>query len=253
VPVGEELLALLRGGQRILVFTGAGISTGSGIPDYRGPQGLWKKRQPVYFDEFMSSEEKRVEYWTYKLEGWRSFRDAAPNDTHRAIAALERLGRIQAVVTQNIDGLHQAGGSSDAKVVEVHGTNRAVECVKCDRRLPPDPVHEWFAEHRRTPVCEVCGGWLKSATISFGQPLRPEVMRRAMQEAAQADLVLALGSTLSVYPAAGIPLVAAKAGAPYVIVNQGETEHDGVATLRIDGDVAETIGPAVRRLAEESS
>lgn len=229
------------------MFTGAGISTGSGIPDFRGPDGVWKKRQPVYHDEFLASEAKRVEYWTYKLEGWERFRDAKPNATHLAIAALERKGRVQAVVTQNIDGLHQAAGSSEEKVVEVHGTNRWIECLSCDRRTEPAPHMAWFAEHRRAPVC-TCGGFLKSATISFGQALRPDVIRRAMREAAASDLALALGSTLSVQPAAGIPLAAVRAGAPYVVINRGETEHDGIATLRIEGDVAEVLPDAVERI-----
>jgi NAD-dependent protein deacetylase/lipoamidase len=241
------LVDLLRKAQRTLVFTGAGISTGSGIPDFRGPDGVWKKRQPVYHDEFLASEEKRIEYWTYKLEGYERFRDARPNATHLAIAELERLGRVQAVVTQNIDGLHQAAGSSEAKVVEVHGTNRFVECLACEERYAPAPLMAWFAEHRTAPVC-ACGGWLKSATISFGQALRPEVVRRAMAEAAEADLVLALGSTLLVQPAAGIPLVAVRAGAPYVIVNRGATDHDAIATLRIEGDVSDVLPLAVAAL-----
>src|SRR5215510_12420490 len=127
----KSLAEFLAAARKILVFTGAGISTGSGIPDFRGPQGVWKTRQPVYYDQFLASEDKRVEYWDYKLEGWESFRDARPNATHHAIAALERLGRVEAVVTQNIDGLHQLAGSSAALVVEVHGTNREVECVSC--------------------------------------------------------------------------------------------------------------------------
>jgi len=243
----SPLVELLRAAQRVLVFTGAGISTGSGIPDFRGPDGVWKRRQPVYHDEFLASEAKRVEYWTYKLEGWERFRDAKPNRAHVAIAALERKGRVQAVVTQNIDGLHQAAGSSEEKVVEVHGTNRWIECLSCDRRTEPAPHMAWFAEHRRAPVC-TCGGFLKSATISFGQALRPDVIRRAMREAAASDLALALGSTLSVQPAAGIPLVAVRAGAPYVVINRGETEHDGIATLRIEGDVAEVLPDAVERI-----
>jgi NAD-dependent deacetylase len=242
-----ELVSLLERAHRVLVFTGAGISTGSGIPDYRGPQGVWKRRQPIYYDEFLASEAKRIEYWEFKLEGWREFADARPNATHHAIAQLERLGRVQAVVTQNIDGLHQAAGSSDDIVVEVHGTSRLVECVVCGARSAPGPAMEFFREHRQPPRC-ACGGWLKSATISFGQPLRLDVLERAVREAEQADLVLALGSTLSVYPAASIPLTAVRGGAPYVIVNQGATEHDALATLRIEGDVASVVPAAISRV-----
>ncbi len=243
-----ELADLLAGARRVLVFTGAGISTGSGIPDFRGPNGVWTKRQPVYYDEFLASEAKRVEYWRYKAEGWAAFRAARPNATHFAIAELERMGRVQAVVTQNIDGLHQEAGSSAAKVVEVHGTNRAVECVACGERGEPEAAVAAFVATNRVPVCG-CGGWLKFATISFGQPLDEEVLARAFAEAAAADLVLALGSTLSVQPAAGIPLAAVRAGARYVIVNRGETEQDALATLRIEGDVGEIVPPAVAAIA----
>lgn len=240
----DELLARSR---RILFFTGAGISTGSGIPDFRGPNGVWTRRQPVYFDEFLASEVKRVEYWEYKAEGAAQFAGARPNATHRAIAELERLGCVQAVVTQNIDGLHQAAGSSDDKVVEVHGTNRFVECVRCGRRSDPAPALDAFARERRCPTCD-CGGWLKFATISFGQALRPEVLERAFTEARRADLVVALGSTLSVHPAASIPLEPLRRGVPYVVINRGPTDHDGICTLRLEGDVADHLPPAVERI-----
>ena len=245
--MSARLEELLQKAHRMLVFTGAGISTGSGIPDFRGPQGIWKTRQPVYYDEFLASEDKRVEYWEYKCAYYDMFQGARPNAAHKAIAELERLGRVQAVVTQNIDGLHQAAGSSEGSVVEVHGTNRFVECVNCDTRLEPAPIVAWFREHKACPRC-ACGGFLKSATISFGQPLRPDVLERAFREAARADLVLALGSTLSVHPAASIPLVAVRAGAPYVIINQGDTDHDRLATLRLEGDVASLLPPAVSAL-----
>jgi NAD-dependent deacetylase len=242
-----ELVELLRDAHRILVFTGAGISTGSGIPDFRGPKGVWKTRQPVYFDEFMASEDKRIEYWSFKLEARGVFEAARSNATHAAIVALERLGRVAAVVTQNIDGLHQEAGTSDELLVEVHGTNRWVECVRCGARSDPAPSLAWFAEHRRTPLCS-CGGYLKSATISFGQSLRPEVLARGFAAAEICDLVLALGSTLSVHPAASIPLTALERGVPYIIINRGETDHDEICTLRLEGDVAEILPPAVAAL-----
>src|SRR5215470_10695307 len=172
------LVDLLGSARRILVFTGAGVSTGSGIPDFRGPNGIWKTRTPIYFDEFLASEDKRAEYWSAKLEAHALFRDARPNAAHLAIADLERSGRVEAVVTQNIDGLHQAAGSSDAKVIEVHGTVRWVECTSCDARSEPAAALAAFRAERRPPLC-VCGGFLKSATISFGQPLRPEVLNAA--------------------------------------------------------------------------
>jgi NAD-dependent deacetylase len=244
----RRLVALLGSGKRILVFTGAGISTGSGIPDYRGPQGVWKRRQPVYYQEFMASEAARVEYWEFKLEAYAAFRDAEPNAAHFAVAELERADRIELVVTQNIDGLHLEAGSTKEKLVELHGTDREVECQGCGERGDPAPHFESFARTRRPPVCARCGGPLKPATISFGQQLRRDDLARAVAGAESADLVIALGSTLSVTPAADIPLIAAGRGVPYVVINRGETAHDdhpGV-TLRLDGDVAEIFPPAVR-------
>jgi NAD-dependent deacetylase len=242
-----ELVEHLRAARRMLVFTGAGISTGSGIPDFRGPEGVWKRRQPVYFDEFLASEEKRVEYWDYKLEAYEQFVAARPNATHEAIVALERAGRVAAVVTQNIDGLHQLAGTAEGLLVELHGTNRWIECTGCGLRTEPGPAFARFAEERRAPRC-ACGGWLKAATISFGQALKPEVLARGFDAAAHCDLVLALGSTLSVHPAASIPLAAHARGVPYVVINRGPTDHDGLCTLRLEGDVAEILPPAVAAL-----
>ena len=242
----EQLIEHLRAGTNILVFTGAGISTGSGIPDFRGPDGVWKRRQPVYYHDFMRSEAARVEHWEYKLEAWAAFREARPNASHAAIVRLERAGRVRAVVTQNIDGLHARAGTSAERLVELHGTNSLIECQTCGRRSAPEPHFEHFRKTRRPPVCD-CGGFLKPATISFGQNLRNEDLERAEAAAKAAELVLALGSTLSVYPAANIPLLAAAQGAPYVIINRGATEHDGLpeVTLRLEGDVAEIFPAAV--------
>jgi NAD-dependent deacetylase len=242
----DKLVELLRGGTKVLIFTGAGISTGSGIPDFRGPEGVWKKRQPVYYHDFMRSEAARVEHWDYKLEGWPAFRAARPNATHQAIATLERANKVLAVVTQNIDGLHASAGTKPERLVELHGTNAFIECQSCGKRSDPDPHFETFRQTRRPPVCE-CGGFLKPATISFGQNLRNEDLERAQQAATEADLVIALGSTLSVYPAANIPLIAAARGTPYVIINRGPTEHDDLpeVTLRMEGDVSELFPPAV--------
>ena len=241
-----DLVQLLGHASRILVFTGAGISTSSGIRDFRGPNGVWKERQPVYFDDFMNSKVARVEYWDQKCQAWPSFRDAEPNTVHTSIAALERAGKLQAVVTQNIDGLHSRGGTSDELLIEVHGTNGAIECVRCQARSDPEAHMQRFAETRQPPRCP-CGGHLKSATISFGQSLNPDVLARAAAAVREADLVVALGSTLSVYPAAGIPLSAAERGVAYVVINRGATEHDGhvAVTLRLEGDVGALFPPAV--------
>jgi NAD-dependent deacetylase len=241
-----KLAELLRGSKKMLVFTGAGISTGSGIPDFRGPEGVWKRRQPVYYHDFMRSEAARVEHWDFKLEGWPGFRDARPNATHEAIVRLEQAGKVLAVVTQNIDGLHSRAGTPAERLVELHGTNSFIECQTCGRRSDPAAHFEAFRKTRRPPVCE-CGGFLKPATISFGQNLRNEDLERAEAIAKAADLVVALGSTLSVYPAANIPLLAASRGVPYVIVNRGLTEHDDLpeVTLRLEGDVYEIFPPAM--------
>jgi len=241
-----ELSDYLRAAKRALIFTGAGISTGSGIPDFRGPQGAWKRRQPVYFQDFLTSEAARIEHWDYKLEGWDGFRNAKPNAVHHAIVALEKAGKVLMVVTQNIDGLHALAGTSPERLVEMHGTNLLVECVKCKTRSDPAPHFEFFREHREPPLCE-CGGFLKPATISFGQSLEPHTLERAEQAAMHADLVVALGSTLSVYPAASFPLLAAQRGIPYVVINRGATDHDHepAVSLRIEGDVAEIFPPAV--------
>lgn len=245
-PPDPRLLQLLGDARRMLLFTGAGISTGSGIPDFRGPQGVWKTRQPVYFQDFLRSEEARVEHWDFKLESWPVFRDARPTPTHRAIAALESAGRVELVVTQNVDGLHARAGTSSDRLVEIHGTNAEIECLTCGERSDPEPHMRTFEVTRKPPHC-LCGGLLKTATISFGQDLVPAVLQRAAEAAETCDLVVALGSTLSVYPAANVPLVAAERGAPYIIINRGATEHDGRpgVTLRLDGDVQDLFPPAV--------
>lgn len=234
----DRLLGLLRGASRMLIFTGAGVSTGSGIPDFRGPNGVWKTRAPVQYQDFMTSEQARIDHWDYKLEGWPAFRSAVPTDTHGAIARLERAGRLLKVVTQNIDGLHSRAGTAAERLVELHGTNTRVECQTCRRQTLPDEAFEYFRRTRRAPRCP-CGGYLKPATVSFGQCLKADDIRRAEAAASEADLVIALGSSLSVYPAASNPFIASRRNVPYVIVNRGPTEHDDYrgVTLRFDEDV----------------
>ena len=242
-----------RGSRRALIFTGAGISTGSGIPDFRGPQGVWKRRQPVYYQDFMSSEAARIEHWDYKLEGRDAFRDAQPNAVHHAIVRLEQAGKLRAVITQNIDGLHSLAGTSAERLIELHGTNALVECQSCGWRGDPEPHFESFRRTGRPPVCD-CGGFLKPATISFGQSLDPRELARATEAALDADLVVALGSTLSVHPAASFPLMAAERGAPYIIINRGATDHDGepLVALRIEGEVGEIFPAAVENALQTS-
>jgi NAD-dependent deacetylase len=240
------LVQLLADADHIVVFTGAGVSTGSGIRDFRGPTGVWREHQAVYFEDFMSSEAARIEYWDQKCQVWPSFRDAEPNAVHTAIADLERAGKLAMVITQNIDGLHTRGGTSADRLVEIHGTNTAIECMNCHERSDPVGPMQRFEDTRKAPVC-ACGGYLKPATISFGQNLDPDDLQRATAAAGETDLVVALGSTLSVYPAAGFPLAAARRGVPYVVVNRGATDHDGhsAVTLRLEGDVVELFPPAV--------
>ena len=242
----ERLVGLLRPAHKILLFTGAGISTPSGIRDFRGPQGIWKERQPVYYDQFMSSEVARIEYWDYKAETWPTMRDAEPNAVHHSFVALERAGRLLAVVTQNVDGLHSRAGLDREKLVELHGSNGVVECQSCHEETDPDPHFEHFRKTGTPPVCH-CGGFLKPATISFGQSLRPADLKVADRAAREADLVVALGSSLSVYPASEVPLIAARRGVPYVVINRGPTDHDGASevALRIEGDVLEIFPPAI--------
>lgn len=242
----EQLAALLRPAKRVLFFTGAGVSTGSGIPDFRGPNGVWKKRQPVYYDDFMRSEKSRIEHWDFKLEGWEGFRDAQPNAVHRAIVEIEKAGRLEMLVTQNVDGLHAKAGSSPERIIELHGTNLLIECQTCGERTDPQVHYDFFKQTRKPPTCH-CGGSLKPATISFGQDLHEGDIERASQAAWRCDLVIALGSSLSVHPAASVPMVAARNGVPYIIINQGPTEHDDAreVSLRIEGNVADYLPQAV--------
>jgi NAD-dependent deacetylase len=244
--VDSRLVERLHASQRILVFSGAGVSTASGIPDFRGPGGVWTRRRPVYYDEFLASEAARVEYWDYKLETWEIYQHARPNDLHHALVALERSGKVVSIVTQNVDGLQRRAGTSPGLLVELHGTDLLVECQRCHATSDPSPHFARFKATRRPPCC-ACGGVLKSATISFGQSLRPTDLDRAAAAAVEADLVLALGSTLSVYPAASIPLLAAERGTPYIIVNRGPSEHDDhpAVTLRLEGDVTAIVPTAV--------
>jgi NAD-dependent deacetylase len=243
----EEVSALLERSSRILCFTGAGISTPSRIPDYRGPNGVWKTRQPVYYDAFIASESARIEYWSYKLDAQAAFRDALPNAAHDALVELERAGKLLLLVTQNIDGLHRRAGTSSARLIELHGTNSEAICIGCEWRVEMAACLDAFERDRRPPRCDACGELMKPAVVMFGQSLDAEALRGAFAAARNADLVLSLGSSLSVTPAADIPLAAARHGAPYVIVNQGATPHDSVASLKIDGDVAEVLPRALRR------
>lgn len=248
MSTAEALASLLRGAKQVLVFTGAGISTGSGIPDFRGPAGVWTRRQPVTLQQFVASDAARREYWEMKLEAWPAFRDARPSATHRALVELERRGTVELIVTQNVDGLHQVAGTSRDRLVELHGTNRRVRCLDCARREPPERCMNEYRATQAPPRCPSCGGFMRPDVVMFGEQLDPALLERAFGAAARADLALALGSSLVVTPAAQVPLHSARRGTPYVIVNQGETPHDALATLCIDADVGEVLASAVSLL-----
>ena len=238
----DGAIAILGRARRILVFTGAGISTESGIPDFRGPNGVWRHRDPARYtlQRYLADPGVRRERWQDRLEA--ASREYRPNAAHLAITNLQEAGRAPAVVTQNIDGLHQDAGTR--KVIELHGTSREVRCLDCNRRLPVDVVLDRVREGDNDPHCELCGGLLKTATISFGQNLVPGDIESAMEEADLCDACLAIGSTLSVWPAAGIPARAANNGAPLVIVNDGATELDAAAQVVVSGR-AGTVVPAL--------
>jgi len=242
----ESLSAMIRSANRILIVTGAGISTETGIPDFRGPQGVWKTQRPVEFQDFVASEDRRIEYWDQRVLAGKTIEVARPGRVHTACVSLEHAGKLEAIVTQNIDGLHSAAGSSRDAVIEVHGTAREAGCLDCGERSPIAPHFEDFIRTRTPPRCH-CGGLVKPATISFGQTLDATTMYRAQVAAESCDLVIALGTTLSVFPAADIPLHAARRGVPYVIVNRGVTDHDSssLLTLRIDADVGPVFSGAV--------
>jgi NAD-dependent deacetylase len=226
-------------------FTGAGISTESGIPDFRSPGGLWTRHKPILFEAFLTSAEARRETWRRKFATHSTIAEARPNSGHRALARLVEEGRMSAVITQNIDGLHQASGIPDDKVIELHGNTTYAVCLDCRRRYELAWVREIFSAGERLPVCTDCGGHIKTATISFGQPMPGTEMERARAAALSADLFIVLGSSLVVYPAAGFPLLAKRNGARLVIVNRDPTEQDEIADLVIRGEIGATLSQAV--------
>jgi NAD-dependent deacetylase len=235
----ERVARWLRDAHGAVVFTGAGMSTESGIPDFRSPGGVWARNKPVYYDEFLASAEARFEYWRQKAEAADDFLRAQPNHGHEAIARWEQAGRIAGVITQNIDGLHQQAGSR--RVLELHGTARWIMCVDCQERFEPLPLIEAFRANQAVPKCEKCGGRLKSATVSFGQALPVDVLEESAELATASDLFLAIGSSLVVYPAAGLPEVAKRAGAKLVIINRDRTDQDASADVVIREPIGATL------------
>ena len=235
----KQVAAWLDEAGSAVAFTGAGISTESGIPDFRSPGGIWSKYQPVMYQEFVASAEARHEYWRQKCEAHRDFVAAGPNAGHRVLARWEGAGRLWGVITQNIDGLHQDAGSRN--VLELHGTNRAIACLDCHRRFDPEPLVEQFLRTDAVPDCPHCGGPLKHATISFGQALPPDVLEEAMGRSQQCGLFLAIGSSLVVEPAASLPRLAKRAGARLVIVNRDPTGQDEIADLVLRAPIGATL------------
>lgn len=243
----ERLRAWLDECSRAVVFTGAGISTESGIPDFRSPTGIWSKMTPVYFDEFLASEEARRESWRRKLVVDEDMTNAQPNQGHAAVSELVRRGTVSAVITQNIDGLHQRSGIPHEHVVELHGNSTYAACLTCATRYQLPPILEAFKKDETLPVCESCGGMVKTATISFGQPMPDAAMQRAEAETLACDLFLAIGSSLVVYPAAAFPAMAKQNGARLVIVNREATGLDHMADLVLNTEIGPTLADAVTR------
>lgn len=229
----------------MVVFTGAGISTESGIPDFRSPGGLWSQQKPIDFQDFISSETMRREAWRRKIVIDRDMHNANPNRGHRAVAELVRRGICCCVITQNIDGLHQRSGIPEEKLVELHGNGTYAACLDCGQRHSLEPIVAAFERDESLPLCTACGGIVKSATISFGQPMPQTAMQKAERESLACDLFLAVGSSLVVYPAAGFPALAKAHGAALVIVNRESTEQDPLADLVVNAEIGPTLGAAV--------
>jgi NAD-dependent deacetylase len=240
-----RLRALIGESDRAVPFTGAGISTESGIPDFRSPGGLWTKTQPIPFDQFMASREMRDEAWRRRFAMDDYFGKAKPTRGHLALASLYRIGKAPGVITQNIDNLHQAAGVPQQDVVELHGNTTFATCLDCEKRYELTDVKQKFeAAGGHAPDCD-CGGFIKSATISFGQAMPEGAMQRAQAWSQDCDLFIAIGSSLVVWPAAGFPLQAKKSGARLVIVNREPTEFDSVADLVIRHDIGDALAPLI--------
>jgi len=229
----------------VVPFTGAGISTECGIPDFRSPGGIWTKNRPIPFDEFLSSQEMRNEAWRRRFAMEEHFSQARPGRGHLALASLYRVGKAPGVVTQNIDNLHQSSGISPADVVELHGNNTYALCLHCAKRYELPWVKARFGASGQAPDCSDCGGPIKSATVSFGQSMPEVAMQRAEEMTMSCDLFLAIGSSLVVWPAAGFPLMAKRNGARLVILNREATELDDIADLVIRDDIGTVLSPFI--------
>jgi len=235
----QEFAAKLRESHAIVVFTGAGISTESGIPDFRSPGGLWTRYRPVTFQEYMSTESARIDAWKRRLETYEAHKNAKPNIGHYFIQSLDQRGKLIGLITQNVDGLHSETGLAEEKIVELHGTNRKVICLKCNKFFDPDEVIKRLVGDFSSPKCDACGGILKAATISFGQAMPQEAMRRAQGWTEQAAVFMVMGSSLQVQPAASFPVFAKRNGALLAIINREPTPLDEYAEFVHHGAIGE--------------
>jgi len=237
----ERLASLIASARRAVVFTGAGISTESGIPDFRSPGGVWSRMKPIYYNEFVSSEAKRREAWTRTFSGVAGWVGAKPNAGHLAVARLVARGTVSAVITQNVDNLHQASGVPAARVIELHGNASYAKCLDCALRHELEVLKQSFLGRDEIPTCRECGGLVKTAVISFGQAMPPDAMARAEEETLACDLFIVLGSSLVVYPAAGFPMLAKDNGARLAIVNREPTPHDESADIVLHDEIGPTL------------
>jgi NAD-dependent deacetylase len=240
-----RLRELIAAASVIVPFTGAGISTECGIPDFRSPGGIWTKNQPILFDEFLASQEMRNEAWRRRFAMEEHFAKAQPGRGHLALASLYRAGKASGVVTQNIDNLHQSSGIAADDVVELHGNNTYAVCLSCAKRYELSWVKERFSASGQAPDCPDCDGHIKSATVSFGQAMPEAAMQRAENMTRSCDLFLAIGSSLVVWPAAGFPLMAKRSGARLVILNREATELDDIADLVVRDDIGTVLSPFI--------
>jgi len=244
----DKLRSYLLEARAAVVFTGAGISTESGIPDFRSPGGIWAKYRPIEFDDFMRSVEARRESWRRRFGAAEVLDSARPNRAHLAIAALVKRNVVSAVITQNIDGLHQASGVPDDRVIELHGNTTYAACLSCEKRYELADIRARFEQNGEAPDC-ACGGYIKTATVSFGQAMPALAMKRAEAATRACDLFVAVGSSLVVYPAAGFPTLAKRGGARLVIVNREPTDQDGMADLVLRSEIGPTFEQAVNGLS----
>jgi NAD-dependent deacetylase len=242
----ERFARLLDDARSAVIFTGAGLSTESGIPDFRSPGGLWTRQKPIQFQDFVASEEIRQESWRRRFEGERTLEQAQPNRGHEAVAELVRRGTASAVITQNIDNLHQVSGVPEAQIIELHGNAHYATCLDCGVRYELADLERQFRDQGAVAPCGACAGIVKTATISFGQAMPQDAMARAEAATVAADLFVVLGSSLTVYPAAAFPEHAARTGTPLVIVNRDPTGLDALATLVLHEELGETLAFAAR-------